>query len=78
MPTITPDGTGELRQSVTQFSDLTAWFDGQPLVDGTANVFSENPGRRSQGIYCLYAIVGPISFGVLCKGIIICWLFIFL
>ena len=58
---ITPDGTGELRQSVTDMSGTDAWFDGQPLVDTTANAFSQNPGRRNQGIYCLFSIVGSVS-----------------
>ena len=61
MASFTPDGSGYVRQSVTVFSGLGAWFNGQPLIDNTAGLAYNNIGRNAQSIYCLYSIVGSAS-----------------
>ena len=59
--TITPDGSGFIRQSVTAFSSEAAWFNGQPLIDSTAGLAYNSQGRNTSAIYCLYSIVGGTS-----------------
>ena len=61
MPTILPDGVGHIRQSKTVVGSNAAWFNGQPLVDGTAISAFNNIGRSSNAIYCLFGIVGSVS-----------------
>ena len=56
--TITPDGAGFVRQSVTAFSSEAAWFNGQPLIDSTAGLAYNDLGRSTSAIYCLFANVG--------------------
>ena len=58
MPTILPDGSGFLRQSVTAFRSEAAWFNGQPLIDSTAGLAYNSQGRSTSAIYCLFANVG--------------------
>ena len=61
MASFTPDGSGYVRQSVTAFGSLAAWFNGQPLIDNTAGLAYNNIGRNAQSIYCTYAIVSGTS-----------------
>ena len=61
MPTILTTVGGYVRQSVTDFSGTSAWFNGQPLIDSTAGLAYNDLGRNTSAIYCTFAIVGSAT-----------------